>query len=136
MHWNENSLLVKFSIFEEAIIFILKKNSLNRNYLRVSDPLKYFKSFNSLKKENVSQILGFKKHLNCFFCLSGTVSICTLATLSVHRLMSVKNVSQGMIGSCTKALAVVIFIWAYTCTISIPPFFGIGAYVPETSGMS
>jgi hypothetical protein len=33
-------------------------------------------------------------------------------------------------------LAIVVVIWLYTLTVSIPPFFGIGGYVPETSGMS
>jgi hypothetical protein len=49
--------------------------------------------------------------------------------------MSVKNVECGKIGTYSRALFIVIFIWIYTLTISIPPFFGFGAYVPETSGM-
>ena len=77
-----------------------------------------------------------KKKQKLKFSLQGTVSICTLATLSIHRLMSVMNVHHGKVGSYGRALAVVVFIWIYTFAISIPPFFGFGAYVPETSGMS
>jgi hypothetical protein len=32
-------------------------------------------------------------------------------------------------------LAVILFIWLCTLTISVPPFFGFGAFVPETSGV-
>jgi hypothetical protein len=67
---------------------------------------------------------------------SGTVSICTLAMLSVHRLMSVKNIQRAKIATYSNVLALILFIWLYTLTISVPPFFGFGAFVPETSGMT
>jgi uncharacterized membrane protein len=68
--------------------------------------------------------------------LPGTVSISTLATLSIHRLMTVKNNPHWKIGSYSKAFVIIISIWIYTLAISIPPFFGFGAFVPETSGLT
>ena len=68
--------------------------------------------------------------------IAGTVSISTLATLSIHRLMTVKNNPKWKIATYTKAFVIIIGIWVYTLAISLPPFFGFGAFVPETSGLT
>jgi len=64
---------------------------------------------------------------------SGEVSIVTLAVLSVQRLLSIAkrkkytNIPSFMIIGC---------IWIYSLCISLPPFYGFGAFSVETSGMT
>jgi hypothetical protein len=50
--------------------------------------------------------------------------------------MTVKNNPHWKIASYSKAFAIIALIWIYTFAISIPPFFGFGAFVPETSGLT
>jgi hypothetical protein len=50
--------------------------------------------------------------------------------------MTVKNNPHWKIASYSKAFPIIGLIWVYTLAISIPPFFGFGAFVPETSGLT
>eukprot|EP00095_Tigriopus_kingsejongensis_P002849 snap_masked-scaffold442_size170051-processed-gene-0.6 protein:Tk02849 transcript:snap_masked-scaffold442_size170051-processed-gene-0.6-mRNA-1 annotation:"hypothetical protein TcasGA2_TC007259" len=82
--------------------------------------------------------LGKKLCLTTGFILTtvGTVSICTLATLSVQRYMTLLCPERFKISSYSTSGFMVVSIWLYTFTVSVPPFFGWGEFVPETSGLT
>lgn len=67
---------------------------------------------------------------------SGTVSIMTLAVLSLQRYLTLSCPDKYKITSYKTSFYIISGIWIYTFCISVPPFFGFGAYVPETSGMT
>lgn len=67
---------------------------------------------------------------------SGTVSIVTLAVLSLQRLLMIVDANKFNIRSYGTAYMIIGSIWCYTCCITLPPFFGFGEYVPETSGLT
>ena len=60
----------------------------------------------------------------------------TLAVLSLQRLLTLANPEHYKITSYKKSFLIITGIWLYTLCISIPPFFGFGKFVPETSGMT
>ena len=67
---------------------------------------------------------------------SGTVSILTLAVLSMQRYLTIVNPDRFKVTSYNSAFLIIAGIWIYTFFIAVPPFFGFGAYVPESSGMT
>lgn len=67
---------------------------------------------------------------------TGEVSIITLAVLSLQRLLIITSPEKYKITSYRTSIMINLAIWCYTLFISIPPFFGFGAYVVETSGMT
>ena len=66
----------------------------------------------------------------------GTVSILTLAVLSMQRYLTIVNPDRFKVTSYNSAFLIIAGIWIYTFFIAVPPFFGFGAYVPESSGMT
>ncbi|XP_059087850.1 rhodopsin-like [Tigriopus californicus] len=82
--------------------------------------------------------LGKQLCLSTGFILTtvGTVSICTLAVLSMQRYLILSRPEKFKISSYSTSGLIVILIWLYTLTVSVPPFFGWGEFVPETSGMT
>ena len=82
--------------------------------------------------------LGRKLCLATGFILtsSGTVSILTLAALSLQRYLTIVNPDRFKVTSYKSSFMIIAGIWIYTMFIAVPPFFGFGVYVPETSGMT
>ena len=70
------------------------------------------------------------------FLFLGEVSIITLAVLSLQRLLIITSPEKYKITSYRTSIMINLAIWCSTLFISIPPFFGFGAYVVETSGMT
>lgn len=76
---------------------------------------------------------------NCFAnsqLFLGEASIMTLAILSVQRLLTIIRPEKYKITSFTTSFKIILGIWLYSLCFSVPPFFGFGAYVPETSGVT
>ena len=66
----------------------------------------------------------------------GTVSICTLATLSIQRYLILASPERFKISRYRTSCLIIVSIWLYTLTVSVPPFLGWGEFVPETSGLT
>ena len=68
---------------------------------------------------------------------SGLVSILTLCLLSVvgyGYILRFPKKMDGDLSFCTIS-KLILFIWIYALTLSLPPAFGWGRYVPELSGI-
>ena len=64
------------------------------------------------------------------------MSIVTLSVLSVQRCISLMYPKRGKLISFKKVAVIIVSIWAYTMLVALPPWFGWGDFVPETSGMT
>lgn len=67
---------------------------------------------------------------------SGELSIATLAVLSIQRLLTILDGNTYKITTYSSAFFIIASIWAYALCLSLPPFFGFGKYVVESSGMT
>ena len=67
---------------------------------------------------------------------SGEVSIVTLAVLSFQRLLIITNPEKYKITSYKTSFLMNLGIWCYVLCMSIPPLFGFGKYVVESSGLT
>ena len=75
--------------------------------------------------------------LICFLLLKlGESTIVTLAVLSFQRLMTATNPEKYKLTSYRTSFLVITGIWCYILCISLPPFFGFGAFVVESSGVT
>ncbi|XP_045114177.1 rhodopsin-like isoform X2 [Portunus trituberculatus] len=65
--------------------------------------------------------------------LLGLVSIVTLSFIAVERLIVIRTSSSSSKWRITRPIArkLIPAIWVYCCALSLPPFFGWSAYVPE-----
>ena len=54
----------------------------------------------------------------------------------MQRYLTIVNPDRFKVTSYTSAFLIIAGIWIYTMFIALPPFFGFGAYVPESSGMT
>ena len=70
------------------------------------------------------------------FPFSGTVSIVTLSVLSIQRCLSLSHPKRSKMMSFKSVGFIIATIWAYTMLVALPPWFGWGQFVPETSGMT
>lgn len=66
----------------------------------------------------------------------GIVSIINLAVLSIQRLLIITDSDAYKITSYKTAFLIIFLTWLYSLCISVPPFFGFGAYVVESSGLT
>ena len=83
-----------------------------------------------------SKFTYFKTYIFLNSDFSGTVSILTLAVLSMQRYLTIVKSDHFKVTSYTSAFLIIAGIWIYTMFIALPPFFGYGVYVPESSGMT
>ena len=67
---------------------------------------------------------------------TGESSIITLSVLSLQRLLTATHPEKYKITSYRTTFFIIAAIWVYIFFITIPPFFGFGAFVVESSGMS
>ena len=67
----------------------------------------------------------------------GFVSIMTLAALSICRMMAFYPIfdMHGKVSSYKTSIKIVCATWLYSLTLTLPPIFGWGRYVPELSGL-
>ena len=77
---------------------------------------------------------SFKMYL--FIFEIGESTIVTLAVLSYQRLMTATCPEKYKLTSYTTSFMVIAGIWCYILCISLPPFFGFGAFVVESSGVT
>lgn len=63
--------------------------------------------------------------------VTGLGSLCSLVFITFDRYNVIVHGVSGKPLTFTKAMVMVIFVWAYSIGISIPPFFGWGKYIPE-----
>ena len=68
--------------------------------------------------------------------IPGELSIATLAVLSIQRLLMILDGNTYKITSYSTAFFIIASIWIYALCLSLPPFFGFGVYVVESSGMT
>ena len=68
----------------------------------------------------------------------GFVSMLTLCVLSVCRIGSIFRFGNNTenVASFKTALKTICVIWLYSFSLSLPPLFGWGRYVPEISGLA
>ena len=61
----------------------------------------------------------------------------TLCVLSICRLSSFirSHRFDGKISSFSTAFKITAAIWIYSLSLSVPPLFGWGRYIPEVSGL-
>ena len=71
-----------------------------------------------------------------FLLKLGESTIVTLAVLSLQRLMTATNPEKYKLTSYRKSFLVISGIWCYILCISLAPFFGFGAFVVESSGVT
>ena len=86
------------------------------------------------EKENIFSII--KKLFTCFKKIPGELSIATLAMLSIQRLLTIMDGNTYKMTSHWTAFFIIAVIWIYALCLSLPPFFGFGVYVVESSGMT
>lgn len=70
-----------------------------------------------------------------FMALLGIASITTLTVLSYERLCTVKFPFTTKQLNNRGAIVSVLFIWAYSLAVTMPPLFGWGAYVNEAANI-
>lgn len=66
----------------------------------------------------------------------GEASIMTLAVLSTQRYLTLVCPERFKMSSHSTSFKLITAIWLFALCFSIPPFFGFGAFVPETSGIT
>ena len=74
--------------------------------------------------------------MNNFKTILGELSIATLAVLSIQRLLTILDGNTYKITSYSTAFFIIASIWIYALCLTLPPFFGFGVYVVESSGMT
>ena len=95
-----------------------------------------FKIHILFQKSHFLKFTFFKSHIFLNSHFSGTVSILTLAVLSMQRYLTIVKSDHFKVTSFTSAFLIIAGIWIYTMFIALPPFFGFGVYVPESSGLT
>ena len=70
-------------------------------------------------------------------CFVGFVLMLTQGVLSVCRLSNFVHTGLilGHIPSYSIAIKIILIVWLYACSLSLPPVFGWGNYTPEMSGL-
>ena len=54
----------------------------------------------------------------------------------MQRYLTIVKSDHFKVTSFTSAFLIIAGIWIYTMFIALPPFFGYGVYVPESSGLT
>ena len=75
--------------------------------------------------------------IDLFYIFLGFVSMMTLTVLSICRMAAFFPFYgiDGKVSSYRSSLKLVSVTWLYSLTLSVPPIFGWGKYVPELSGL-
>merc|ERR1712002_712085 len=61
----------------------------------------------------------------------GLTSLLTLAAIGYDRYCVIVKAFDGGHMTSGKAFFIILLCWAYSCGVSIPPFFGWNSYIPE-----
>ena len=138
-----NLFVATFGATSDALALIYNGWTFGKNICFLTGVLvttsgKYFKiSKNTFKPKFNSKKRNANFHHNYFMCFVGFVLMLTQGVLSVCRLSNFVHTGLilGHIPSYSIAIKIILIVWLYACSLSLPPVFGWGNYTPEMSGL-